>query len=194
MLVDEPEEDETEADAERDPGRLSPESEQLLKSLTENLEAEKAAGEKEGDDEEKSSSNSEVDETERWKKLISDKDKQKKRKRSGDDDDDFFKDFPNIPENIPLEEIGDFSFVNDELVKKLQKKVEDVLVEKNKLEKRVKTVEAENSSLLKKVEVDQADIDILKVRVAELEKEKARRDEQNEYFKLKKQRVGSQQR
>ncbi|XP_021975258.1 glutamic acid-rich protein-like [Helianthus annuus] len=68
---------------------------------------------------------------------------------------------------------------------KLQKKVEEVLVEKKKLEKRVKTVEAENSSLLKKVEADQAGIDILKVRIAELEEEKARRDEQNEYFKLK---------
>ncbi|KAJ0752545.1 hypothetical protein HanPI659440_Chr09g0325581 [Helianthus annuus] len=87
MLVDEPEEDETEADAERDQGRLSPESERLLKSLTENLEAEKASGE-EGDNEEKSSSSLEedVDETERWKKVISEKEKQKKKKRSGDDD------------------------------------------------------------------------------------------------------------
>ncbi|KAJ0539150.1 hypothetical protein HanHA300_Chr08g0283091 [Helianthus annuus] len=59
------------------------------------------------------------------------------------------------------------------------------MVEKKKLEKRVKAVEAENSSLLKRVEVDQADIDILKVRIAELEEEKARRDDQNEYFKLK---------
>ncbi|MFS7999542.1 hypothetical protein Hanom_Chr12g01167531 [Helianthus anomalus] len=54
-----------------------------------------------------------------------------------------------------------------------------------KLEDRVKSVESENSSLLKKVEADQADIDILKVHIAELEEEKARRDEQNEYFKLK---------
>ncbi|XP_035842134.1 trigger factor-like [Helianthus annuus] len=60
-------------------------------------------------------------------------------------------------EDITLEKLDDFSFVNDELVKKLQKKVE----------------------------ADQADIDILKVRIAELEEEKARRDEQNEYFKLK---------
>ncbi|MFS8026449.1 hypothetical protein Hanom_Chr16g01486831 [Helianthus anomalus] len=77
-----------------------------------------------------------------------------------------FKDFPPIPENIALEDIGDFNFVTDDVVKKLQKKVEEVLVEKKKLEKRVKTVEAENSSLLKKVEADQADIDILKVRIA----------------------------
>ncbi|MFS7929145.1 hypothetical protein Hanom_Chr04g00329051 [Helianthus anomalus] len=76
-------------------------------------------------------------------------------------------------------------------VKKLEKKVEEVLVEnkklvdrEKKLEKRVKTVEVENSSLLKRVEADQTDIDILKVRIAELEEEKARRDEQNEYFKL----------
>ncbi|KAJ0455376.1 hypothetical protein HanRHA438_Chr15g0703081 [Helianthus annuus] len=103
-----------------------------------------------------------------------------------------FKNFPPIPENIPLEEIGDFSFVNDELVRKLQSKVEEVLVDKKKLEdrekkleSRVKSVESENSSLLKKIEADQAEIDILKVRIAELEEEKARRDEQNEYFKLK---------
>ncbi|XP_022040940.1 glutamic acid-rich protein-like [Helianthus annuus] len=68
-----------------------------------------------------------------------------------------FKDFPHIPVNIPLEDIGDFSFVNDEQVKKLEKKVEEVLVY----------------------------IDILKARIAELEDEKARRDEQKEYFKLK---------
>ncbi|MFS7911667.1 hypothetical protein Hanom_Chr02g00120781 [Helianthus anomalus] len=54
-----------------------------------------------------------------------------------------------------------------------------------KLEKRVKTVEAENSSLLQRVESDRSEIDILKVKVAELEEEKARRDEQNKYFELK---------
>ncbi|KAJ0786294.1 hypothetical protein HanOQP8_Chr02g0053681 [Helianthus annuus] len=96
-----------------------------------------------------------------------------------------FKEFPHIPENIPLEDIGDFNFVTNDVVKKLQKKVEEVLVENKKLEKHVKSVKAENSSLLKKVEADQANIDILKVRIAELEEEKARRDEQNEYFKLK---------
>ncbi|XP_021991111.1 WEB family protein At4g27595, chloroplastic-like [Helianthus annuus] len=103
-----------------------------------------------------------------------------------------FKDFPQIPVNIPLDDIGDFSFVNDEQVKKLEKKIEEVLVEnkklvdrEKKLEKRVKTVEAENSSLLQRVESDQAEIDILKVRITELEEEKARRDEQNKYFKLK---------
>ncbi|KAM0052736.1 hypothetical protein Hdeb2414_s0007g00251831 [Helianthus debilis subsp. tardiflorus] len=63
--------------------------------------------------------------------------------------------------------------------------MDDVLDEKKKLEDRVKVVESENSSLLKKIETDQANIDILKVRIAELEEEKARRDEQNEYFKLK---------
>ncbi|MFS7890127.1 hypothetical protein Hanom_Chr00s000007g01615141 [Helianthus anomalus] len=67
----------------------------------------------------------------------------------------------------------------------LQKKVEEELVEKKKLEDRVKYIESENSSLLKKVKVDQADIDILNVHIAELEEEKARIDEQNEYFKLK---------
>ncbi|MFS7919322.1 hypothetical protein Hanom_Chr03g00211381 [Helianthus anomalus] len=33
-----------------------------------------------------------------------------------------FKDFPHILENIPLEDIGDFNFVTDDVVKKLQKK------------------------------------------------------------------------
>ncbi|KAJ0626350.1 hypothetical protein HanHA89_Chr01g0012201 [Helianthus annuus] len=96
-----------------------------------------------------------------------------------------FTNFPPILEDITLEKLDDFSFVNDDLVKKLQKKVDEVSSEKKKLEKRVKSVESENSLLLKKVETDQVEIDILKVRVAVLEEEKARRDEQNEYFKLK---------
>ncbi|MFS8034660.1 hypothetical protein Hanom_Chr17g01583781 [Helianthus anomalus] len=103
-----------------------------------------------------------------------------------------FKDFPSVPENIQLEDIGDFNFVTNDVVKKLQQKVDDVLVEnkklidlEKKLEKRVKTVKTENLDLLKRVEADQTDIDILKVRIAELEEEKTRRDEQNEYFKLK---------
>ncbi|KAM0063968.1 hypothetical protein Hdeb2414_s0003g00097081 [Helianthus debilis subsp. tardiflorus] len=95
MFVDEPEEDETEADAERDQGRLSPESEQLLKSLNENFEAEKAAGEKVSDDEEKdpsSSEESDVDaETDQWiKSNYNPRDRliKRKRKRSTDDDKD----------------------------------------------------------------------------------------------------------
>ncbi|XP_022007499.1 inner centromere protein A-like [Helianthus annuus] len=266
LLVDEPEEEEPVADAEGDHVRLSPESEQLLKSLKESFEAEKAAGENEGDNEEKSSSSSsesEIDKTERLKRIKLNPKHASKPKQPTPPEyqpspphqsppyesppkqtspppphqqqqspphslsqihsstptheqpvitsqhilqtppttqpqvqttpgSSGFKDFPRVPENIGLEDIGDFSFVNDELVKKLQQKVDDVLVEnkklidrEKKLEKRVKTVEAENSSLLKRVEADQADIDILKVRIAELEEEKARRDEQNEYFKLK---------
>ncbi|XP_021971806.1 microtubule-associated protein RP/EB family member 1-like [Helianthus annuus] len=103
-----------------------------------------------------------------------------------------YKTFPNIPEGITLEEIGDFNFASDVQVKSLEKKVEEVLVEnkklldrEKKLEKRVKSVEAENTSLLKKIEADQTEIDILKVKVAELEEEKARRDERNKYFELK---------
>ncbi|MFS8024371.1 hypothetical protein Hanom_Chr16g01462451 [Helianthus anomalus] len=96
-----------------------------------------------------------------------------------------FEDSPHIPESPVLEELNDFSFVNNDLVKKLQKKVNEVLSEKKKLEEHVKSVESENSSLLKKIEADQVHIDILKVRIAELEEEKSQRDEQNEYFKLK---------
>ncbi|XP_022030490.1 uncharacterized protein DDB_G0283697-like [Helianthus annuus] len=90
-------------------------------------------------------------------------------------------------------QLHNHNFANDEQVKKLEKKVEEVLVEnkkledrEKKLEKRVKTVEAENLSLLKRVKADQAEIDIMKVRITELEEEKARRDKQNKYFKLKK--------
>ncbi|MFS7912944.1 hypothetical protein Hanom_Chr02g00135831 [Helianthus anomalus] len=68
-----------------------------------------------------------------------------------------YRDFPHIPGNIPLEDIDDFDFANNEQVKRLEKKVEEVLT----------------------------DIYILKVKVAELKKEKARRDEQNKYFELK---------
>ncbi|KAJ0726245.1 hypothetical protein HanPI659440_Chr12g0468111 [Helianthus annuus] len=103
-----------------------------------------------------------------------------------------YRDFPHIPVNIPLDDIGDFNFASDEQVKRLEKKVEEVLVEnrklvdhEKKLAKRVKSVESENSSLLKKVEAGQTEIDILKIRITELEEEKARRDEQNKYFELK---------
>ncbi|XP_022004190.1 microtubule-associated protein RP/EB family member 1-like [Helianthus annuus] len=50
---------------------------------------------------------------------------------------------------------------------------------------RVQKLESENKELAKKVDADQTEIDILKVRVSELEEEKNRRDDQNEYFKLK---------
>ncbi|MFS7978553.1 hypothetical protein Hanom_Chr10g00916791 [Helianthus anomalus] len=98
-----------------------------------------------------------------------------------------------------LQDIGDFGFADDEQVKKLEKKMDEVLVENKKLaaenkkafdrekilEIRVKRLEKDNKELVKKIDSDQSEIDILKVRVAELEEEKIRRDEQNEYFKLK---------
>ncbi|XP_022003992.2 uncharacterized protein LOC110901472 [Helianthus annuus] len=98
-----------------------------------------------------------------------------------------------------LEDIGDFGFANDEQVKKLEKKMDEVLDENKKLaaeikkvsdrekilEMRVKRLETDNKELLKKIDTDQSEIDILKVRVAELEEEKTRRDEQNKYFKMK---------
>ncbi|XP_021996003.1 glutamic acid-rich protein-like [Helianthus annuus] len=101
------------------------------------------------------------------------------------------------PDN--LEDIGDFGFANDEQVKKLEKKMDDVLnenkivaaeskkvAEREKiLEMRVKKLESDNKALLKKIDTDQTEIDFLKVRVAELEEEKARRDEQNKYFEMK---------
>ncbi|MFS8023268.1 hypothetical protein Hanom_Chr16g01449521 [Helianthus anomalus] len=47
------------------------------------------------------------------------------------------------------------------------------------LEMCVKKVECENKSLLKKIEANQTEIDIFQVKVADLEEEKACRDEQN---------------
>ncbi|XP_022013212.1 glutamic acid-rich protein-like [Helianthus annuus] len=98
-----------------------------------------------------------------------------------------------------LEDIGDFGFANNEHVLKLEKRMDEVLVENKKLvaenkkvsdrekilEMRVKKLEIDNKELVKKIDSDQSEIDILKVKIAELEEEKARRDEQNEYFKLK---------
>ncbi|KAJ0564036.1 hypothetical protein HanHA89_Chr07g0269771 [Helianthus annuus] len=98
-----------------------------------------------------------------------------------------------------LLEIGDFGFPNNDQVLKLEKRMDDVIAENKNLaaenkkvadrEKllaaRVQKLESENKELVKKVEADQTEIDILKVRVAELEEEKNRRDDQNEYFKLK---------
>ncbi|KAM0067476.1 hypothetical protein Hdeb2414_s0002g00061721 [Helianthus debilis subsp. tardiflorus] len=91
-----------------------------------------------------------------------------------------------------LDVIGDFDFASNVQVKNVESKV-DVVVAENKrladreniLEMRVKKLESENKSLLKKIDADQTEIDILKVRVAELEEEKTHRDEQNKYFELK---------
>ncbi|MFS7978334.1 hypothetical protein Hanom_Chr10g00914301 [Helianthus anomalus] len=76
-------------------------------------------------------------------------------------------------------------------VKKLEKKMDDVIndnkviaAESKKvsdrekiLEMRVKRLETDNKELLKKIDNHQSEIDILKVRVAEIEEQKARRDE-----------------
>ncbi|XP_021971579.1 fibrous sheath CABYR-binding protein-like [Helianthus annuus] len=76
------------------------------------------------------------------------------------------KTFPVIPEN--LEDIGDFGFANDEQVKKLEKKMDDVLneskvvaaeskkdAEREKiLEMRVKKLESDNKALLKKIDTN----------------------------------------
>ncbi|KAJ0637752.1 hypothetical protein HanOQP8_Chr17g0677461 [Helianthus annuus] len=96
MLVDEPEEEEPEADVEGDHVRLSLESDRLLKALKESFEAEKAAKEAgdEGDDVEKSSSSSDLEfiETESLKRIKADieKEKEKKRKRREEKDDDLY--------------------------------------------------------------------------------------------------------
>ncbi|XP_021975239.1 uncharacterized protein LOC110870360 [Helianthus annuus] len=98
-----------------------------------------------------------------------------------------------------LLDVGDFDFANTSQVRNVEKKVEEVVAENKKLaaenkkvsdrerllEAHVKKLENENQELVKKIDADQTEIDILKVRVAELEEEKNRRDSQNKYFKLK---------
>ncbi|XP_022003910.1 uncharacterized protein LOC110901387 [Helianthus annuus] len=112
-----------------------------------------------------------------------------------------YRGFPAVPSNlgVSLDDVGDFDIANTSQVKNVEKKVDEVIAENKKLsaenkkvadrerilEMRVKKLEGDNKQLLKKIDSDQSEIDILKVRVAELEEEKARRDEQNEYFKLK---------
>ncbi|KAJ0588571.1 hypothetical protein HanIR_Chr04g0176151 [Helianthus annuus] len=112
-----------------------------------------------------------------------------------------YRNFPNVPSNlnVSLDDVGYFDFANTSQVKNVKKKVDEVIAENKKLaaenkkvidrerilEMRVKRLENDNKELVKKIDSDQLEIDILKVRVDELEEEKARRDEQNEYFKLK---------
>ncbi|XP_022003671.1 COP1-interactive protein 1-like [Helianthus annuus] len=93
----------------------------------------------------------------------------------------------------------DFDIANNSQVLKLEKRIEDVIAENKKLvaeskkiadrEKilvgRVQKLEGENKVLTQKVKADQMEIDILKVRVSELEEEKNRREIENEYYKLK---------
>ncbi|XP_021985315.1 glutamic acid-rich protein-like [Helianthus annuus] len=139
----------------------------------------------------------------------------RKRKRQEKDDDDAYVPSPeHVSESqsppggkkrggarkkVVSPKIRDFDFANTSQVKNVEKKVDEVIAENKKLaaenkkvadrerilEMRVKRLEGDNKELFKKIDSDQSEIDILKVRVAELEEEKARRDEQNEYFKLK---------
>ncbi|MFS7888930.1 hypothetical protein Hanom_Chr00s000002g01600771 [Helianthus anomalus] len=178
LLVYEPEEDETEVNVEKDQGQLSPETEQLIRDIDDTLEVRKSASKKVVDDEEKSLYGSENDidaEVDRWIKENFDprETKSHERKERGVQ-------LTMMMKRMFLQRI--FKLYNHH---HQEKKVDEVLAEKKKLEKRVKTVESENSSLLKKVEYDQVEIDIMKVRIAVLEEEKTRRDEQNEFFKLK---------
>ncbi|MFS7905314.1 hypothetical protein Hanom_Chr01g00046211 [Helianthus anomalus] len=93
LLVD-AEEDEKEANVDKDQEHLSPETEQLLKSVDDTLEVQKSAGKMVVDDEEEGSSDSEGDidaQVERWIRENYDpreKEQPKKRKRSSGDDDD----------------------------------------------------------------------------------------------------------
>ncbi|MFS8007602.1 hypothetical protein Hanom_Chr14g01262971 [Helianthus anomalus] len=86
-----------------------------------------------------------------------------------------YKGFPIVPLNlsIGLEDIGDFDFASNAQVKNVEQKVNVVVVENKRV--------ADHEKILKM----RTEIDILKVRVAELEEEKTRRDEQNKYIELK---------
>ncbi|MFS7967002.1 hypothetical protein Hanom_Chr09g00780611 [Helianthus anomalus] len=87
MLVDEPEDDQTEANFDKDQDQLSPETEQLMRDIDDTLEVGKLASQKVGADEEKglSGSEDEVDaEVNRWIKENfdpRDREKQKKKKK-----------------------------------------------------------------------------------------------------------------
>ncbi|XP_021979950.1 cell surface glycoprotein 1-like [Helianthus annuus] len=100
-----------------------------------------------------------------------------------------YRGFPAVPSNlsVSLDDVGDFDFANTSQVKNVEKKVDEVIVENKKLtaenkkvsnrervlEMHVKKLETDNKELVKKIDSDQSEIDILKVRVAELEEEKA---------------------
>ncbi|XP_021975181.1 glutamic acid-rich protein-like [Helianthus annuus] len=178
-----------------------------------NVEAQKGKGKViddiEGDDVDKdttsSSSSSDekvVDETERRKRIQEEIEKEKllrKRKRQEKDDDVIVVKSIKQWIKVNLDDVGDFDFANTSQLRNAEKKVDEVVAENKKLaaenkkvsdrekilEMRVKKLESDNKELVKKIDSDQSEIDILKVRVAELEEEKTRRDEQNEYFKLK---------
>ncbi|XP_035842227.1 glutamic acid-rich protein-like [Helianthus annuus] len=193
MLVDEPDEEEPVTNVEEN---QESDIDDVLKNIDYELEADKVVDEGVGADEDKSSSSSEseIDETEHSQTPPSGGRKKASARKSVVSPRAARKKLIlRLPKrNIGLDEIGDFGFANDEQVKKLEKKMDDVLVENKRLvdrekilEMRVKKVESENKSLPKKIEADQTEIDILKVKVAELEEEKARRDEQNKYFELK---------
>ncbi|XP_022024180.1 glutamic acid-rich protein-like [Helianthus annuus] len=175
----------------------------------------KVVDDNEGDDVDKdttsssSSSEEEVDETERLRRIQEATEQEKllrKRKRQEKDDDDVYVPSPehvsesqSPPGGRKKAGARDFDFANTSQVKNVEKKVDEVIAENKKLaaenkkvadrerilEMRVKKLEGDNKELVKRIDSDQSEIDILKVRVAELEEEKARRDEQNEYFKLK---------
>ncbi|XP_022014838.1 uncharacterized protein DDB_G0286299-like [Helianthus annuus] len=167
---------------------------------------EKVIDDIEGDDVDKdttsstSSSDEEIDETEHLRK-VQEATKQEKllRKRREKDNDDAYVPSPEHVSESQSPPGGDFDFANTSQVRNVEKKVDEVIAENKKLavenkkvmdrerilEMRVKRLENDNKELVKKIDSDQIEIDILKVRVAELEEEKARRDEQNEYFKLK---------
>ncbi|KAJ0561282.1 hypothetical protein HanHA300_Chr06g0221141 [Helianthus annuus] len=104
MLVDEPEEDETEVNVEKDQEQLSPETERLMKSVDDTMEAGKSASQRVVGDEKKSLSGLDDDvdaEVDQWIKENfdpRDRDIQKKRKRNTDDDDETY--VP--PENVEV--------------------------------------------------------------------------------------------
>ncbi|XP_022018946.1 rRNA biogenesis protein RRP36-like [Helianthus annuus] len=94
---------------------------------------------------------------------------------------------PTPPQSPIQSPPRDFDFANTSQVKNVEKKVDEVIAENKKLaaenkkvsdrekilEMRVKRLEGDNKELLKKIDSDQSEIDILKVRVAELEEKKA---------------------
>ncbi|MFS7961982.1 hypothetical protein Hanom_Chr08g00721321 [Helianthus anomalus] len=79
----------------------------------------------------------------------------------------------------------DFDFANNSQVLKLEKRIDEVIAENKKWVDECKRISEREKFLAGKIEVDKTEIDVLKVRVSELEEEKSRRESENEYYMLK---------
>ncbi|XP_022009660.1 uncharacterized protein LOC110908707 [Helianthus annuus] len=203
MLIDEPDEDVPGVNVEKEQEMTGAENivietdlfttdayfvDNVVQTVTSDIqkEKEKVLDDVEGDDVDKdttsSSSSSEdemIDEVEHERRMREEIEKGKlikKRKRQEQED------APYVPS---LEHVSESQSTPKGHKKAASRKR---ATPKHRMSKRPKKIFQKTPTpprLEKKVETDQTEIDILKVRVSELEEEKNRRDSQNEYFQLK---------